>query len=284
MPVKRVIKKGRVPVKIFTDEVDPKAYEQLKNLSELPIVFGHIAVMPDVHAGVGATVGSVIPTKGAIIPAAVGVDIGCGMNAVRLDIDAARLPDNLKKVRLAIEEAVPVGFEKHRKIAARPSTITALDSGIDRILGKHKKLGGMLKRFPDTWRQQLGSLGGGNHFIELCIDEANQVWIMLHSGSRGVGNAIGKYFITLAKRDMERHEKRLPHLDLAYFQEGAAYFDDYVEAVHWAQDYALCNRREMMRLIVDALKRELPDFSLTKEAISCITTMYRSNDISILSC
>lgn len=155
MPIKQTINQGKVPVKIWTDDVEASAYEQLCKMARLSIIHGHVAAMPDVHAGRGATVGSVIPTRGAIIPAAVGVDIGCGMNAVRLTLDAQRLPDNLKLARLAIESAVPVGFEKHRNIAARQSTVRSLQPGIERMVERHPKIGGMLRRFDDTWPQQL---------------------------------------------------------------------------------------------------------------------------------
>ena len=269
MPVKQVITKGKVPVKIYTDEVEQEAYQQLLNISQLPFIHNHVAAMPDVHFGKGATVGSVIPSKGAIIPAAVGVDIGCGMNALRLSIKAKDLPDNLKGVRSAIEAAIPVGFDRHKTDVARASTIRPLSIGLDKILAKHPKILKMVKSPYETWVRQLGTLGGGNHFIELCIDENDDVWIMLHSGSRGIGNVIGQYFIQLAQKDMQRHIANLPHKDLAYFTEGAEHFNDYVEAVHWAQDYAMENRREMMRLIVDALKKELPKFGITKEAINC---------------
>ena len=269
MPVKTLIKKGKVPVKIYTDEVEHSALQQLINMAQLPFIHSHIAAMPDVHTGIGATVGSVIPTKGAIIPAAVGVDIGCGMNAVRLSLKAEQLPDSLKPIRTAIEAAVPVGFDMHGGRTVPASTIRALDPGLDRIVGKHPGIMKMQKRFQHTWVRQLGTLGGGNHFIELCLDENQDVWVMLHSGSRGIGNVIGRYFIALAKKDMTRLMGKLPHKDLAYFQEGAQHFEDYVEAVHWAQDYAMSNRREMMRLIVDALSRHLPAFKATKEAVNC---------------
>lgn len=269
MPIQKVISKGKVPVKIYTDEVEHSAMEQLYNLSQLPIIHSHIAAMPDVHMGKGATVGSVIPTKGAIIPAAVGVDIGCGMNAVRLSINANQLPDSLKRVRTAIEAAVPVGFNMHKYDRARPSTVKALMGGLDEIIGRHKKIYSLQKKPYQTWVRQLGTLGGGNHFIEMCLDENNDVWIMLHSGSRGIGNTIGKYFINLAKKDMGQHLVNLPDKDLAYFTEGAKHFDDYVFAVQWAQDYARWNRHEMMRLILEALKKHLPKFSATKEAINC---------------
>ena len=269
MPIKQQIHKGQVPVKIYTDDIDPRALQQLINLSQLPFIHSHIAAMPDVHAGIGATVGSVIPTQGAIIPAAVGVDIGCGMNAVQLTLNASQLPDHLHRLRSAIEAAVPVGFNMHKKRAVANSTVRALDPGLDAIVGKHPGLLKMLKNFVHTWVRQLGTLGGGNHFIELCLDENDVVWIMLHSGSRGIGNCIGRYFIQLAKKDMQRHRQNLPDKDLAYFSEGAEHFEDYVEAVHWAQEYALVNRREMMRLIVEALRPLLPPFELSKQAINC---------------
>lgn len=427
MPVKMVLNKSKVPVKIYTKEVESKALEQLKNIANLPFIHNHIAAMPDVHLGIGATVGAVIPTKGAIIPAAVGVDIGCfvaetkiplidsteatlkelverggqhsiyvidkneqitsakatarltrknaplmkivldndeeiictpdhqfmlrdsswceardlqpkislmpfksllfqtgglsqlsqradfgtpeynhkvktleqlkrredvycltvpeyenfalsagvfvhncGMNATRISLQADNLPDNLKRVRLAIEEAIPVGFAMHKTIRAKNSTIKALDKVLDKqIIGKHPAIAKMMKHPYRTWTQQLGTLGGGNHFIELCIDENQDIWVMLHSGSRGIGNVIGRYFIGLAKKDMERHITQLPHRDLAYFSEGMKHFNDYVEAVHWAQEYALFNRREMMRFILEALRKPLPPFEVTKEAINC---------------
>ncbi len=269
MPIFKTISKGKVPVKIYTDDIDAGTLQQLYNISQLPIIHSHIAAMPDVHLGKGATVGSVIPTKGAIIPAAVGVDIGCGMNAIRLSIKAGDLPDNLRALRLAIEAAVPVGFNMHKSDRARESTFRALSGGLDLILGKHRKIYSLQKRPYQTWIRQIGTLGGGNHFIELCLDENDDVWVMLHSGSRGVGNAIGQYFIELARKDMGQHIVNLPDKDLAYFSEGAKHFDDYVQAVEWAQDYAMANRREMMHFILGALRKKLPKFGITKEAINC---------------
>lgn len=269
MPVQQVITKGRAPVKIYTDEVEATAFTQLTQIAQLPFIHSHVAAMPDVHTGIGATIGTVIPTKGAIIPAAVGVDIGCGMNAVRLSLQANQLPDDLRPIRHAIEAAVPVGFDQHGDSPAAADTLRGLHSGLQAILAQHPALGRMQKDVQHTWARQLGTLGGGNHFIELCMDEAQNLWVMLHSGSRGIGNCIGRYFISLAKQDMERQLGKLPHRDLAYFEEGALHFGDYVEAVHWAQEYALINRREMMRLIIDALHRVLPPFTLTQEAINC---------------
>jgi tRNA-splicing ligase RtcB len=270
MPIKRVITKGRVPIKIYTDEVEHEALNQLINIAHLPIIHSHVAAMPDVHLGIGATVGSVIPTKGAIIPAAVGVDIGCGMNAVRLSLKADQLPDGLYRIRSAIEAAVPVGFDQHKKDPVKRSLITALDVGLERIMDKHPAILRMQGKKPyKNWVRQLGTLGGGNHFIEICLDENQDVWVMLHSGSRGIGNIIGRYFINLAKKDMGNLLGRLPDKDLAYFTEGAEYFDDYVTAVHWAQDYAMVNRRQMMQRVVEVLKSVLPPFEATKEAINC---------------
>lgn len=269
MPIKNIITKGTVPVKIYTDDIEHSAYEQLSNMAKMPFIHSHIAAMPDVHCGIGATVGSVIPTKGAIIPAAVGVDIGCGMNAIRLSLTADQLPDNLRGLRSAIERDVPVGFAMHKYDAVPNSTVRALSNGLSSIWEKHPKLKSKQKKPYQTWVRQLATLGGGNHFIELCLDENNDVWVMLHSGSRGVGNAIGRYFIELARRDMEKVQMNLPDRDLAYFNEGTSHFDDYIEAVGWAQDYAMVNRREMMRLVLKVLKQRLPNFKVTKEAINC---------------
>ncbi len=269
MPIKTIITKGRVPVKVYTDELEHAAYQQLTNMAHMPFIHSHIAAMPDVHCGIGATVGSVIPTKGAIIPAAVGVDIGCGMNAIRLSLNASQLPDNLRGLRSAIERDVPVGFAMHKYDAVPDSTIRALSNGLSSIWEKHPKLKSKQKKPYQTWIRQLATLGGGNHFIELCLDENDDVWVMLHSGSRGVGNAIGRYFIELARRDMEKIQMNLPDRDLAYFNEGTDHFNDYIKAVGWAQDYAMVNRREMMRLVLKVLKDRLPAFKVTKEAINC---------------
>lgn len=258
-----------VPVKIFTQDIDHDSIEQLSKMAQLPFIHSHIAVMPDVHVGKGATVGSVIPTKHAIIPAAVGVDIGCGMNAIRLNLKAHQLPDNLSPLRHAIERKVPVGFNMHKQVKAKASTLTPLEKRLQPILLKHSGLVRMLRQFDATWQKQLGTLGGGNHFIELCLDENQDVWIMLHSGSRGLGNVIGTYFIELAKKEAQHRFGHVPDKDLSYFAEGSASFDDYVEAVEWAQSYAYENRREMMRLILEAIRPILPSFQMTKEVINC---------------
>ncbi|MRX27253.1 RtcB family protein [Kangiella sp. HZ709] len=269
MPIQRVFKKGKVPVKVYTEDIAPEAIQQLENMSHLPFIHSHIAAMPDVHLGKGATVGSVIPTKKAIIPAAVGVDIGCGMNAVRLSLKAYQLPDNLKPIRMAIEDKVPVGFAAHKWTGFDDKYSRPLMDGLDKIIAKHPAIIKRMKAPHKTPIIQMGTLGGGNHFIELCLDENNDVWVMLHSGSRGIGNQIGQYFIQLAKKEMQTHHINLPDKDLAYLSEGTESFDDYWFAVKWGQDYAYKNRQKMMALVLDVLKQQLPEFSVTKEAINC---------------
>ena len=268
MPVRQEIHEGLVPVKVYTGEMElePAARAQLVNISRLPIVHHHVAAMPDVHLGIGATVGSVIPTKRAIIPAAVGVDIGCGMMAARLSLTANELDEqSLKKTFGQISRDVPVGFDQHRD--ARDAA-KHFRKSLTRVMEKHPGIGKRVGK-NSHWAQQLGTLGGGNHFIEVCLDESNRVWVMLHSGSRGIGNAIGSYFIELAKKDSMKNNVHLPNADLAYFPEGAKHFHDYVEAVGWAQDYARANRAEMMELVLDGMRRHLPSFEVTDEAVNC---------------
>lgn len=273
MPIHQTLRSARVPVHIFTDDIDAQALRQLHNIASLPIVHPHVAAMPDVHAGIGATVGSVIPTRSAIIPAAVGVDIGCGMNAVRTTLMASDLPDNLARLRSAIEAEVPVGFGQHEWSRVQGSrqarAVRPLSDRLGRIVERHRGIAKMLRQFERTWICQVGTLGGGNHFIEICLDEEQRVWVMLHSGSRGIGNVIGRYFIAAAQKDMRRHQLQLPDADLAYVSEGSTVFDDYVEAVDWAQDYALLNRSEMMHRVLDVLARHAPPFRLDGEAINC---------------
>ncbi len=264
------------PVKMWTNgvPVDPKAITQLQNTAKMPFVFKHLAVMPDVHVGKGSTIGSVIPTRGAIIPAAVGVDIGCGMIAVRTSLVASDLPDNLLNIRHAIEAAVPHGRTVNRGGRDKGSW-----NKVPEMVDQHwATLADRFKHITDKYpkllntnnRQHLGTLGTGNHFIELCLDEVDRVWVMLHSGSRGVGNAIGNLFITLAQKDMQQHIANLPDRDLAYFEEGNRYFDDYMEAVDWAQDYARQNREVMMHRALEALSREIPKpFTTQQEAVNC---------------
>ena len=273
MPIALELDQGRVPVKVWTADLEPQARRQLENVAALPIVHGHIAAMPDVHAGIGATIGSVIPTKGAIIPAATGVDIGCGINAVQLSITAKDLPESLRAIRGAIESAVPVGFDMHAsggvQGGGRDKSARALANGLERIVARSPAIASMQKNFQETWRRQLGTLGGGNHFIEICLDETGHVWVMLHSGSRGIGNVIGRHFIERARREMEKADVHLPDRDLAWLAEGTPAFDQYVDAVEWAQDYAMANRREMMHAILGAIAPHLPPFTVVGEAINC---------------
>lgn len=267
---------GGAPVKMWTKvvAVDPKARDQLSRAAKMPFIFKHVAAMPDVHVGIGATVGSVIPTKGAVIPAAVGVDIGCGMMAARTSLHAADLPDNLEGVRHAIERAVPHG----RDVARGKRDPGSWGDPPAKIVAAWSTLAERFKRITDKYPKlektnnlvHLGTLGTGNHFIELCLDEADAVWVMLHSGSRGVGNAIGSFFIELAKQDMRRWFVNLPDEDLAYFPEGTEHFDDYVEAVGWAQDFAALNRRMMMTNVIRAIRSVIAKpFEAELEAINC---------------
>jgi tRNA-splicing ligase RtcB (3'-phosphate/5'-hydroxy nucleic acid ligase) len=255
----QTIETPNVPIRAWVDGVafEDAARRQVENVASMPFVYRHVAVMPDVHWGLGATVGSVIATQGAIIPAAVGVDIGCGMVAARLDLTASDLPDSLAAMRTRIERAVPHGRTAKGGPGDRgawrnpPAQVTSawasLKPRFDRIVEKYPKL------VKSNHESHLGTLGTGNHFIEVCLDEAERVWVMLHSGSRGIGNRIGSTFIELAKEDMRRHVVNLPDQDLAYFSEGSPGFDDYVLAVGWAQDYALANRALMLEATVKAI-------------------------------
>ncbi len=267
---------GGVPIKMWTRgvPVEQGARAQLARAAQMPFVFRHVAAMPDVHVGIGATVGSVIPTRGAVIPAAVGVDIGCGMMAARTSLLASDLPDHLEHIRTAIEQAVPHGRSvgrgrrDHGSWGDPPPAIVeawaTLVQRFDRLCEKHPRLKNTNNLV------HLGTLGTGNHFIELCLDEAQRVWVMLHSGSRGVGNAIGTFFIELARKDMRKWHINLPDEDLAYFPEGTDHFDDYVEAVGWAQDFAALNRRMMMTNVIRALRQEIAKpFEAELEAVNC---------------
>lgn len=264
------------PIKLWTQgvPVEEDARQQLMNTAKMPFIFKHLAVMPDVHLGKGSTIGSVIPTVGAIIPAAVGVDIGCGMIAARTSLMAHDLPDNLAGLRTAIEKAVPHGRTSGRGGRDKGAwenvpemtdhAWLALSDRFKVITDKHPKLE------KTNNRKHLGTLGTGNHFIEVCLDEANRVWFMLHSGSRGVGNAIGNLFIELAQADMRQHIANLPDRDLAYFEEGSQHFADYVEAVGWAQDFAKQNRALMMHAVIAAARGVIAKpFEVALEAVNC---------------
>jgi tRNA-splicing ligase RtcB len=256
--------------------VEDAARVQIANLARLPILGGPIAIMPDVHLGKGATVGSVIPTRGAIIPAAVGVDIGCGMVALRTTLAASDLPDSLAPIRAAIERDVPVGFDAHPRPAldaTKEGDTGRLRARMAALRTRYGTLGvvATLGKFDDArvWNQ-VGTLGGGNHFIELCLDEADRVWIMLHSGSRNVGNRIGEVSIATARRLAERDDIHLPDRDLAWLAEGTPAFDRYVAALRWAQDYATLNRDVMLHLVLRALRRFFPqDIAVRESAVNC---------------
>ncbi|WP_342120901.1 RtcB family protein [Pseudoduganella sp. OTU4001] len=267
---------GGKPIKMWTQgvPVEPEAREQLLNTARMPFIYKHIAVMPDVHLGKGSTIGSVIPTVGAIIPAAVGVDIGCGMMAAKTTLNARDLPDNLGPLRSAIEKAIPHGLTPRHKgrdegsWANPPPAVDAawrkLKDEFDAIVEKTPKL----ERTNNY--KHLGTLGTGNHFVEVCLDEEGAVWFMLHSGSRGVGNAIGTHFIELAKQDMRTHLANLPDQDLAYLKEGTQHYDDYVQAVDWAQRFARMNREVMMQNLVAAVRTVIKKpFETHLEAVNC---------------
>jgi tRNA-splicing ligase RtcB len=263
---------GQRPIKNWASILEEGALNQARNLAKLPFIARQgVALMPDAHAGIGSTVGSVIATDKAIIPAAVGVDIGCGMNAVRLSLKASQLPESLAQIRSAIEAAIPLGAGGAHKVdggekwddarANRPHTSMFLSE----LLAKFAS---------DSWQlratSQLGTLGSGNHFIELCVDEKQDVWIMLHSGSRGIGNKIGTYYIEQAKKEMEKYFVNLPDADLAYLPENTRLFNEYVEAVQWAQHYAFTNRALMMDWVIKVLRKHIPvEFTITQEAINC---------------
>ncbi len=268
--------KGGKPIKMWTRgvPVEEGALRQLQQTAQLPFIHKWVAVMPDVHQGMGATIGSVVPTVGAIIPAAVGVDIGCGMMAVRTDLSAKDLPDSLKALRNAIERAVPHGRQIGRKKRDTgawgdpPDDVLAgwkrLEKGFHTIIDRHPRLA------RTNHVNHLGTLGTGNHFIEACLDEGDRLWFMLHSGSRGVGNAIGRTHIQRAKQEMRRRRINLPDEDLAYFSDGSTHFVDYVFAVEWAQRFAAINREIMMKRVLDAARSSLGvTIGIDGEVVDC---------------
>jgi len=269
-------KGGLIKAWIDGVSVEDQARAQLDNIAAMPFIHKHVAIMPDVHWGMGATVGSVIPTKGAIIPAAVGVDIGCGMMAHRTNLRAEDLPDNLFGIRSAIEARVPHGRtdnggKNDRGAFSDYSNAVALKfvahlPVLSEIVAKHPKISQAAERAP----YHLGTLGSGNHFVEICLDEDDYVWIMLHSGSRGVGNRIGSYFIELAKQDMRKWFINLPDMDLSYLAEGTDHFNDYMQAVSWAQRFARSNREVMMEATIAAIKSVITKpFYSELSAVNC---------------
>jgi tRNA-splicing ligase RtcB len=265
----QVIETASKPIKAWVDgvEFDENARKQVENMASLPFIHSHVAVMPDVHVGIGATVGSVIPTIGAIVPSAVGVDIGCGMIAQRTSLREEQLPDSLRPIRHEIERTIPVGFAQHKRVPKEVEDVwVRLATDFAKIVAKYPKL--------DTGKapEQLATMGGGNHFCEMTIDTEGFVWFVIHSGSRGIGNRIGTFFIERARREMEAAGVVLADRDLAYLTENTQSFDDYVEAVGWAQRYARANRDLMMQRLIQSLRHPnvgLPPFELTETAVNC---------------
>lgn len=269
---------SKVPVKSWTRNVpfDDNSRQQLLNMAQMPFIHKWIAAMPDVHLGKGATIGSVIPTIGAVIPAAVGVDLGCGMMAAKTSLTASDLPDNLATMRSEIEKQVPHGRSKRLRRGSRdigswgnvPEDVlqawSLLSVGFDKLVEKHRFLKST------NHLKHLGTLGTGNHFIEICLDETQAVWVMLHSGSRGVGNAIGMHFIEKAKKDMQRWFINLPDKELAYIPDGSEQFGLYISAVSWAQDFARINREVMMQRTLQAMQEILSmPFTADIEVVNC---------------
>ncbi|MFA6317044.1 MAG: RtcB family protein [Elusimicrobiota bacterium] len=248
MPVRQTLH-ARVPVLIWTDDADPESLRQLKNVASLPFVFHHVAAMADVHAGIGATIGTVVATRGAVIPAAVGVDIGCGMAALKLPLDAGALEGRLADLRRAIEASVPTGFESHD----RPVPASRSWEGWARFKDLHPRCQGLR----DKAMAQLGTLGGGNHFIEVCRDLSDRVWVLLHSGSRHIGKSLADQHIAEAKDFVKRQGGRPPDPALCHLESGTQAFDAYMHDLLWAQEYAAENRRIMLDLVLRELSRRL---------------------------
>lgn len=256
-----VVNKAKVPVKIWSpiEEVESAALTQLENIANLPCVFKHVAVMPDVHLGKGATVGSVVATRGAIIPAAVGVDIGCGMMAAKTPLTSHDLPDSLKQLRIRIEHLIPVGMNQH-------------DEPLEHNWKRFEDFTMLPEKVQERFNKaqcQIGTLGGGNHFIEVCLDTDDNVWLMLHSGSRNIGKELAEVFIDKAKGLMKQYMIGLPDPDLAYLVEGSREFEEYWFALQWAQEYAMLNRKMMMDRLMNAMYGSLGTFFTPLETINC---------------
>lgn len=269
MPIAQTLtENSSVPVKIWTRDIDLKSIDQLKNVARLPFVFHHVAAMPDVHAGMGATIGSVIATKEAVIPAAVGVDIGCGMLAARTNLTKHTF--NERKLQRLMQEIlfrVPVGFAQRSKENTRWKSCEPFEEPLKEILSHEPTmLDPMVK---SEWHAQLGTLGGGNHFIELTADEEERLWIMLHSGSRGIGNIMASFFIARAKTLAKENGEELSDIYLASLKEGTEDFDWYMKAAHWAQDYAMANRQIILEDVLEALRVLKPSTELEGEIVNC---------------
>ena len=269
MPIAQIFSDNlKVPVKVWTNDIDLVSIEQLRNVASLPFVFRHVAAMPDVHAGMGATIGSVIATKGAVIPAAVGVDVGCGMLAAKTNLRKEMFDArDLGQLMTEILNRVPVGREQRKKDQIRTNACEPFESPLAEILVKEPE---MLKPMVRSdWRAQLGTLGSGNHFIELTADEDGCLWIMLHTGSRGVGNIMASFFISKAKELSKTSGEVLPDINLASLKEGTEEFDLYMKAVHWAQAYAMTNRQVILDDVLEAVRVLRPEVSLEGEIVNC---------------
>jgi len=260
---------GKAQVQAWADgvPVEDGVWTQVRNLALMPFVKG-IKVMADCHVGIGSTVGTVFASTKAIIPAAVSVDIGCGMVAVRTSLTAEDLPTDLKLLRAAFERTIPVGFGMHQRV---PSVVETgwepLNEGFQWLKEKYPKI--VNDKHPVN---QLATLGGGNHYVEACLDKQGRVWLMLHSGSRGIGNKIGTYFISEAKTELDKRGEILPDNNLAYLSEGTKSFQDYMQAMMWAQDYAATNREIMVKRLLSVMREDrfgFPSFTIDKESINC---------------
>ena len=251
-----ILKGKQVDVHLWTrlDQVESGALDQLRNIAALPWAFHHVAVMPDVHFGKGATVGSVVAMKDAVAPAAVGVDIGCGMGAVPTTLKASHLPDSLRAVRTAVEHAIPVGFSQHDRPVTRAGT--QLGQEAKALMDEFSNLTPQVKDLFGKASRQLGTLGGGNHFIELCVAQDDSVWLLLHSGSRNIGKSLAEVHISRARK--LAHNQKLPDRDLAVFLAGTDEMAAYRRDLFWAQRYAMLNRKVMMWLYADALRTVIP--------------------------
>jgi tRNA-splicing ligase RtcB len=258
-----------VPIRLWArpHEVEPDAIRQLKAIASLPWVAHHVAVMPDVHVGKGATVGSVIALRGAVAPAAVGVDIGCGMAAVKTTLTANDLPDDLKRLRLKIEDAIPVGPHAHRGSVWQETDGTLAARG-KALMTRFDELAGAVQRLSGRASEQLGTLGGGNHFIEVCLDTSDAVWLMLHSGSRHIGNALAEFHMGKARELL--HNRSLPDRDLAVFLAGTPQFEAYRHDLYWAQEYAALNRAVMLERLQSVVRKHFPKLRVEFDApVSC---------------
>jgi tRNA-splicing ligase RtcB len=258
----------KVSDKIITflppDTIEAEAMKQIHNTASMPFIFKHVAVMPDAHYGKGSTVGTVIATKGAIIPAAVGVDIGCGMIAVKtslaeIDLKGALGENKLLKIREGIERRIPMSAGRFNKTMSESAKLR---------IAKLENTPGIntANAISGNWREQLGTLGGGNHFVEICLDKNNNIWVTLHSGSRGVGNRIGNFYINKAQKSCIDAKITLPDQNLAYLEEGTENFNNYIRDLHWAQEFALLNREEMMdRTMAELASRVINDHKLASK-------------------